>query len=216
MKKKVFITMICSFLVFPLWGQTFSEVDFERLLMNHPMMKNYDPKTGHFRNTPYALHDVKSLKNENASLKNELKALIKNEKNNSKAIITEDIKDEEAFWSKVSDFSDKKLKIENKIDVNDELITSKGDPGYVKLFPIVDKMCNDLLIPMYDKNKVVLNKLPRYYIEKPNFGDCDFKLFWFSKNPEALKKYLQFAPVIAMIFSKSDKAILYQKSGESK
>ena len=41
---------------------TFEEKDFEKLVLNHPMMKNYDNKTGYFNNSSYSLHDVDKLK----------------------------------------------------------------------------------------------------------------------------------------------------------
>ena len=51
-------------------------------------------------------------------------------------------------------------------------------------------MCNDLFVPLYNKDRVVLNKLPRYYIDKSNLKECDFRIFWRNPNAEALEKYL--------------------------
>lgn len=216
MKTRLFIIMICSLAVMPLGGQTFSEVDFERLLMNHPMMKNYDASTGHFNNTPHALLDVKKLKAENKALEKELKELKKKTRTNAKSMAVSEIDDEEAFWGRVTSLEGRIKEAEYKIARNKELISSGGDPGYTKLFPIVDEMCNDLFVPLYNKDRVVLNKLPRYYIDKSNLKECDFRIFWRNPNAEALEKYLSFAPVISMLFPKSDRTILYQKSGENK
>ena len=72
-KKMLLIALLA--LSAPLLGQTFGEADLERLIMNHPMMKNYDAKTGHFRNTPHELRDVSDLKAENASISAEIESI---------------------------------------------------------------------------------------------------------------------------------------------
>ncbi len=218
MKKclKIFTILSLVLLTAPLCAQTFGEVDFERLLMNHPMMRNYDPKTGHFNNTPHELKDVKALKAENASLTAEIEKMTEKKSEKSKSVLDEDIDDEEGFWNSVSSIDKKQAELKYKLEKNEELIQTNGDPGYGKLFPIIDDMCNDIFIPLYDKDKLVLNKLPRYYTPYPEFNGNDMHKFWYKKDPRILEAYLENASIMALIFSKSDKAILYQKSGATK
>jgi hypothetical protein len=97
------------------------------------------------------------------------------------------------------------------------LIDSGGDPGYSKLYPIIDNMCNDIFISLFDKDKVILNKLPRYFSKKPYLEGKDFHFFWFNPNEDTLFFYLQHASFISLIFPSVDKTILFQKpSGDSK
>lgn len=218
MKKCLNFFTLISFVLFtaPLFAQTFGEVDFERLLMNHPMMKNYDSQTGHFKNTPHELRNVADLKAENASMTAEIKDIVKKESEKSSSAINDDIDDEEGFWDSVSNLAKKQADLEYRIRKNNELIETNGDPGYQKLYPIVDDMCNDLFVPLYDKDKVVLNKLPRYFIPLPDFNGKDMHNFWFKKDPRILEGYLENASVLALIFANSDKTVLYQKPGVEK
>ena len=214
-KKLLLFAFLASSL--PLSGQTFGEADLERLIMNHPMMKNYDAKTGHFKNTPHELREVSDLKAENASLTAEVERIKAEEQNNSLDVISNEIEDEEAIWSGISSLSKKKQELENKIQKNTELIESGGDPGYTKLYPIVDNMCNDIFIPLYNKDRAILNKLPRYLSKKPQLEGKDMHSFWFEPNEDVLCSYLQYASFIALIFPSADKTILFQKpSGDNK
>ena len=214
-KIMLLITLLTSSL--PLLGQTFGEADLERLIMKHPMMKNYDAKTGHFKNTPYELRDVSELKAENASMAAEVESIKAKELNNSLNVISADIDDEEAVWSNISSLSKKKQELENKIFKNKNLIENGGDPGYSKLYPIVDNMCNDIFVQLYDKDRIILNKLPRYPSPQPYLEGKDMHYFWFNPNEEILYSYLQQASFISLIFPSVDKTILFQKSfGDNK
>lgn len=215
MKNISIFALIVPFIATQALAQTFKEVDFERLLMKHPIMQNYDAKTGHFKNTPYELKSVEGLRAENASMTAEIQKIesLKNEK--SLAAIKEDIEDEESFWESASKLNDAKNRLKMKIAENEELILSGGKPAFEKLFPITEAMTNDLIINLYDKDKLVLNKLPRYYNFKPDFNGKDFQAFWHSRDPLVLEAYLSKASSLSLIFPNSDKAILYQKVEET-
>ena len=43
---------------------TFEEADFEKLILDQPVMNDYDNQTGHFKNSTYKLYDVEQLKKE--------------------------------------------------------------------------------------------------------------------------------------------------------
>lgn len=214
-KKMLLIALLA--LSAPLFGQTFGEADLERLIMNHPMMKNYDAKTGHFRNTPHELRDVSDLKAENASISAEIESIKIREQNNALNVLFSESEDEEFLWNDISSLSKRKLELENKRLKNNELIGSSGDPGYTKLYPIVDNMCNDIFMHLYDKDRVILNKLPRYLSPKPYLDGKDMHYFWFNPDEKILFSYLQQASFISLIFPSVDKTILYQKtSGDNK
>lgn len=212
MIKKIILVFI--FIGFtPLFAQIFSEVDFERLILNHPMMKNYDPKTGHFKNTPHELRAVSDLKAENASMSLELEEIKKKELKNSSISFSDDDIDEEALWGDISSLTKRKKELENKIRKNEDLIQSGGDPGYEKLYPIIDDICNDIFVPLYNKDKVILNKLPRYAANMLQLEGNDMHNFWFyQNNEEVLQKYLEYSGIIALMFPNMDKTILFQKT----
>lgn len=201
----VFLTAVQGF------AQVFKQVDFERLLMNHPMMKNYDAQTGHFKNTPYELKNLGELKAENASMAAEIEKINGLKAENALAASTEDIEDEERFWKLASDLDTTKNKLSSKIAKNYELILSEGRPGVEELFPIMDDMSNDLILGLYNRDRVVLNKLPRYYDFKPEFDGKDFSAFWYSHDPSILEHYLTKAQTLSLIFPNSDRAVLYEK-----
>ena len=209
-KKLLLVVFLASSL--SLSGQTFGEADLERLIMNHPMLKNYDFKTGYFKNTPYELKDVDELKAENASLTQELEKIVVDQKKNATRAFEESDLDEEVLWSKASSLEEQKNKILSKIDTNDDLINNKGLPGRDKLYPIIDKICNDIFIPLYNKNRIILNKLPRYpFYDVPELGGNDLHSFWYNHEEKVLIAYLKQAYIIGFLFPSSDKTILYQK-----
>ncbi|MBQ2592156.1 MAG: hypothetical protein II567_02595 [Candidatus Riflebacteria bacterium] len=214
-KKLLLVAFLASSL--PLFGQTFGEVDLERLIMNHPMMKNYDVKTGYFKNTPYDFKSVKDLKVENASITSEIERIEFDQSKNAFKIFEDTELDEDILWSDIASLDKKKYLLKYKKSKNDNLIMSEGKPGTEKLYPIVDNMCNDIFVPLYNKNKVILNKLPRYLSKKPDLEGNDFHTFWFNPSEKVLCSYLQYASFIALIFPSADKTILFQKpSGDNK
>ncbi len=195
-------------------AQTFGEADLERLIMNHKMMKNYDRETGHFKNTPHELKNISDLKAENASKAAEILNISLLERENSKTAIFDDIKDEDSFWNSTFTLSRRKKQLEYQIIKNDELISSNGDPGHTKLYPIIDEICNDIFTSLYRKNQIMLNKLPRYPSKKPELNGKDLHNFWYHPNSETLYYYLSQSSIIAQIFPRSDNTIIYQKKGK--
>lgn len=208
-----FIFLLVSIL--PLSAQTFGEADLERLIMNHKMMENYDKKTRHFRNTPYELKNVSELKAENASKAIEIKKIDLQEKEKSNAAIIQDIDDEESFWGDIYNLSQRKKQLEFEINKNIELISSNGDPGYSKLYPIIDKMCNDIFTTLYSKDKIILNKLPRYPSKKPELNGYDLHRFWHHPSPDCLELYLKQASIIGLMFPRYNQTIIYQRIGDN-
>ena len=209
----IFYYLSCSI---PISAQIFGEADLERLIMKHPMMKNYDKKTGHFKNTPHELRNVQDLKNENASLTLELNNIELEEIKRAKGSLEADIQNEDSFWNDVVSDSNRKQLLANKIRDNKELIERNGNPGFSKLYPIIDDMCNDIFVSLYDEKKVILNKLPRYLLNKPDLEGKDFRQFWNKPSSVILENYLKHSYYISQMFPSVDKTILFQKVGEYK
>lgn len=190
---------------------TFEEKDFEKLVLNHPMMKNYDNKTGYFNNSSYSLHDVDKLKAELKELTLKLNNL--KDKNIELASQSADISeepDEDEFWKNISVDSQEIKIIENKIFEITNLLYSNGKPDYNNLFKITSKMAKEVILPLYNKNKIILNKLPKYYFYSPSNITGLNRLFNLN-NDDSLKKYITTASSFASIFPDSDKTILFNK-----
>lgn len=213
MKHLIGLTIISVMVCSAVSAQCFSETDFERMVMNHPMMKNYVKENGHFKNTEYEFRNIQDIRSENASIAEELDFIKSKRLSQSLNILETAEGDEESFWSNISELDTRKNKLERAKMKNENLIGAGGDPGFERLVPITDGITNDLLVPLYDKNMVVVNKLPRFYAPPPDL--CGRALGDFLNKPDSdfLKNYLEKAPVIALMFSKSDKTILYQQKG---
>ena len=212
-RNNIISCMFCISLCFctSSFALTFKEADFEKLILNHPMMKNYDNKTGYFKNSSYVLHDVNELENEVEALSAKLEVLKNKETEmaSHSAAIDEDT-EEENFWGNISAESEQIKELEEKIWEKKNLINSGGDTGYDNLFNILSKMSGDVILPLSDESKIVINKLPKYYF--PNISDRKRinKLFNIN-NSESLKEYIKKASAFGLIFSESDKSILYNK-----
>lgn len=195
----------CSF------SMTFEEADFENLILNHPMMNNYDDKTGHFKNTSYTLYDIENLKKEVIELGLKLEELKKNEiKLASQSVELYEDTDEENFWNSIKDDSQQIKDLENKIFEINSLIYSNGETDYIHLFNIVTKITKEVILSLYNNKKIVLNKLPKYY---PNSNKTtDLKNLFKFTNLDSLKKYINTASSYAAIFPNSDKTILFNKN----
>lgn len=210
--KRLIIICCCIFLFILIdsycFSMTFEEADFEKLILDQPVMNDYDNQTGHFKNSTYKLYDVEQLKKELIELDLKLEELKKNEtKLASQSVEFDEATEEENFWNTLKADSQQIKDIEDKIIEINSLIYSNGETDYSHLFTIVTKMAKDAILPLYDKKKIVFNKLPKYY---PN-TDKTTKLrnkFVFN-NQDSLKEYIKIAPSFASIFPDSDKTILF-------
>ncbi len=214
MKHLIGLTIISAMLVCSaVSAQCFSETDFERMVMNHPMMKNYVKENGHFKNTEYELRNIQEIRSENASITEELDFIKSKRLSQSLSILETADDDEESFWSDISELDTRKIKLERARMKNENLIGAGGDPGFERLVPITDGITNDLLVPLYDKKMVVVNKLPRFYAPPPDLPGKALGDFFNNPDSDFLTNYLEKASIIALMFSKSDKTILFQQKG---
>ena len=213
----LFTTLLMLTLCLTLQGQTFKEVDFQRLLLDHPMMKNYDEETGHLNHTPYALKSVDKLRTEVENLEKEIKALESKQQELNSAFAGKEDVNEEALWDNVNTISNKLLKLKFEVDKKLNQISQNGNPGYVALFPIVNQMLSDILSPLKKEKTIVLNKLPKYLLERPKI-DKNFKSDFLSKTKDvnSIKEYIKSARIFAsrLNFQSSDKIILYDNNKE--
>lgn len=213
MIKRLFLALSALFLPLSLFAQTFSETDFERLIMKHPMMKNYDSKTGHFRNTSHQIRSKDELEAIAASITAELEKL-KDDKAQTVDCIWGEVEDEEDFWGGIASLDARKKELQKKQYENNKLIEQDGVPGTNHLLPIINDMTNDLMIPLYNPNKVLLSKLPRYFC-KPERTENGVRAFITKGNKKVLKEYLSQASAYAGLFPNSNRAVLVKNEGSN-
>lgn len=214
MKKFIFTILFTAYALMAN-AQTFTEVDFERLIMNHPLLKNFEPDTGYFKNTKYYPVPLDVLKNEIASMTEEMNSLEKNIKDKAVSTIDEDIDDEEAFWNNIAD-SDRRIKeIDHQLTDKRNLLIGGGLPGTEELLPLMEGLCNDVFSQIYEKDRIILNNLPKYYSEPPllDFHDSLQNFFYRPENG-ILEAYLSQSALIGLMFPESNKAILFQKEND--
>ena len=208
---KILIILIVLFLnssIF-LFSQTLRQQDFENLINNHPLMKNYDKKTGYFRKTNYDnTADLKQIRLENASITKELENIKSRKEMFEKQLISEG-SNEDDVWSSINNLDKKEEELLKKIEKNNEILVSLGSPDIVKLINITDRITEDSILPLFDKNRIVLNKLPRYVPEMPEINDNDLRRFFYNSDDETLKNYLKFSYAVGLLFNKSDNTIIY-------
>ena len=194
----------------PGFALSFSEIDFEKLVLQHPTMNSYDSESGYFINSPYEHYDVDKLKKEVEELTSKLEALNKKETKLASQTLETDEVDEETFWNNVSKDSKQKNELENKIWEKISIINSGGEPGYDGLFTIVSKMTKDVICPLYKSNSLTINKLPKFYFSDDINKQELNKLFNYNDS-DSLKEYIKRAETFGSIFPNSDKNILYNK-----
>ena len=178
-------------------------------------MKNYDKGTGYFKKTDYDnTANLKQIRLENASITKELED-IKSKKEIFEKQLTSEGSNEDEVWSSINNLDKKEEELLKKLEKNNEIIVSFGNPDIVKLINITDKITEDCILPLFNKKKIVLNKLPRYVPEMPEISDNDLRRFFYSSDVEILKNYLKYSYAIGLLFNKSDNTIIYNTDNSS-
>ena len=206
----IFLAIVTSFYsLSELNAQTFIQSDLDRLINNHPLMKNYDRDTGYFKDTSYDQVDVNRLKEENASLTLELEGIKAKKSSLSQNLIHSDSEDDD-LWNSTSELDKKEKEIHKAIEKNDWMINSDGLPSRIELSQVIDKLTEDTLIPLYKENQIVLNKLPRFNNEAIFNNFKDLRSFYFTKEDNILKNYIAYSYIIGSMFMNTNDLILYQ------
>ena len=211
--KGLFLVFLCV-LAASSFAMSFEEVDFERLVLNHPMMKNYDPQTGYFKNTDYVFHDINQLKQEIQDLATQYSVLNRAKTDlASKSVKIDEEADEESFWSNTSNYSEQQKELAAKILEKNYLVTQAGMPDVKHLFNITSQMASDTILPLYNKDKILINKLPDYPSYKPDINnDFTSRKFIVNNNYNFIKEYLEKAKAFYSIFPNTDRTILYNSN----
>lgn len=218
MKCKKILQML-SFFVFLLClhadGQTFRSVDLERLIQSHPMMKNFDQKTGRFKNTNTQVRPVEEIKKEISQLNSEIndlrisrqELLCKNLAN------TANPKDDQKTWETLNEMEKKSKSLKSTLESLEELLTYNGVPPLSRNLTIARKIISETKQSMkVGEDEIIINKLPRFFQDCPFFSENPLKKA-FAKPGEtySLIEYMNRANTISLLFNEVAEPILFQE-----
>lgn len=199
---------------FVCFSQALKTVDFERLISNHPLMKQFDRETGRFKGTPSEILPLDVLQQRVGSLTSELEAL---EARKAKVVATSMLEasgvDEERVWDEIGSLDRQIAAVKGRLLPEQTLLEQKGVPGLETVFTIATGIVNDVVGAEFAADRLVINKLPRYPSEPPTVGVNDLRRLFYSRDRAVLEKYLTAAPVIGLMFSGSDRPVLYAREG---
>jgi hypothetical protein len=218
MKCKKILLLLSIFLglaVLPGKCQTFSVYNLERLVNNHPLMKNYNPETKRFKDTPSEIKSVEVLEKQIASVSAEiikleaLRAKMLNDSFSSQSF------DENSLWKSIRTISFKENKLKNQLAGFENLLDTDGIPPIETLLEVVRGIAHDVLNEIHQKSsedEICLNKFPRFYQSPPDFRSNPFKKFFvLPDNKELLLEYLRYSKSISLLFPKSVEPILHEE-----
>lgn len=191
-------------------AQTFKQEDFNRLINNLPVMKNYDKETGLFKGTVFGeRYDLELLLKESNALKEELKKL-ESEYENYQNKTLFNSSDLEKSFSEMAELDRKKKKLKDKITYYQDYIMRRGYPSEVKFINVIDNIAEQSIKPLFNENSLVLNKLPKYVKDIPQTKDKDLRHYFYSLDEKILKEYLSNSYSIGLLFKNFDNVVLYQ------
>ncbi|MDD3148970.1 MAG: hypothetical protein PHD82_16875 [Candidatus Riflebacteria bacterium] len=217
-KKILHLLSIFVFLVPPVVvGVEFKQVDFERLLNKHPLMKKFDPETGRFNGTPCEIIPVELIRQRVASLTAMIGLCERKKSDLVVAAMVDGAKvDENAIWAQIGKIDHEISDIRKKLDGEEALLEQKGIPGLETLFSVVTGLTRDLIDSISAADNIVINKLPRFRSKPPQLAGFDLRHFFYQPDPQHLKKYLEQAGLIGLMFSGSDNPIIYRHTAEKR
>lgn len=201
----------------PLFSQTYSSIDFNRLVLKHPMMKNFDPETGRFRNTPSEIIPVARLKLEIENLQKQIKTRESEKKDKLNDILAtfSSKNNEEDAWQKINSFDHSLSEIKAELDEKNRLLSDLGIPGYEKVLAVVRTFFLEIMQNFEKNGDIILNTLPRFPLQrKPDFGRANLRSFFMEKNTDTLREYIKKKSLIGMLFRKVYQPVLFNKAKE--
>ena len=199
------ITIIQFFFNNSIFAQNFIQSDIERLINNHPLMKNFDKKTGHFHNPI----DKKQLETEISSITKELEKTSELLNLSSNHILSLNEENEDETWKNTSTLEEKKKLLEKQLEKSKFYLSQIDEPNRLELVKTVDKLTEEIILPLYEKNKIIFNKFPKSNFGKPQIDEKDLRRFFYSQDKEILNKYLDCSYLIGLMFKQTDNIIIF-------
>jgi hypothetical protein len=194
-----------------LFGQTFEACDLNRLLEKHPLMKQFDKKTNRFKNTKSAIKDINELTQERKSLQSKIKKLeLKKSKLVAASLTTSETNTSgNNLWQKIKKIDEKITEFKNKLPEIKELIDTGGVPPITTVLPIARRIVKETIQELKPgANKIIINKLPRFYLPAPDFKQNLLRKFFYNPHKTSrLTEYLKQINRTSLLFKEVSKPV---------
>lgn len=201
----------------------FKQIDYLRMLQNHPKMADYDHNTGRFNNTKSQQMTIEEIDKRIQSLQDKIqesKDMQSKLANNPNVIF--DINEKDSSWQKIGELDKQIEDYKNLIVQLYELKENSGVPSKTEIFAVIDTMIKDITASYtqgVSSNTIILNKYPLYYrgVEPPLIANFEegYLHFFKSKNEDSLIDYISYSPYIGLYFPITENSVLYLRESES-
>lgn len=190
----------------------YQEADLQRLIRNHPLIKDFQPETGRFKNTPSEIQPVERLIGNKNKLTLAISELEKEKRNKLAEHLVAGNAVEEQLWEKIKEIDSEVEKHQKEIRELDDLIAAKGVPGFETVIKISEQLWNDISVGLPSNEAIILNKLPFQPPDlPPTIENRDLRHFFYSPSPENLQKYINYSIETGFLFQSINKTILYSE-----
>lgn len=211
MCKKILRLLIifAVFLLKPSYGQTFSACDLERLLGQHPMMKDYQEKTGRFANTPSEIVPMERVLAQIASAQAEISLFTsRREELLAGSLEATENPDEMSLWLELTRLADEIKARKARLAELEELQATNGVPPVSRVLPIARKILLDTR-EKFPEADIVVNYLPRFLMPPPKFDGNPLRDFYFEPEKVSfISKYLAQRSRVGLMFQNLSRPIL--------
>ena len=194
-----------------LQAQTFSQRDFERLLKNNKQYADCIGLIGKNQRIDFHNIDLSSINSENASYVAEI-TRIESERDQLSLSLQNNEDEEDVVWEKIASFDARIKFLKERISENEKLADKGYSDKLSEFIERVDLLVADTVFQVYDKSKVIFNKLPRYSFNPAFLKNISLRKFWDTGKTEDIEQYLRHAYSISMMFNKSDKILVYDNN----
>ena len=192
-----------------LYAQALVQEDLNDLINKLPLMNSYDKDNGYFKNTEYDKKvDVETIISDNYLMNQKLEEINKKIDEIDNNILLNNSNDE-SIWKELTKLNDRKKELINKIENNCDFILHNSEPSRLNLVSVIDKIAEDSILPIYSKDKVKFNKLPKIVSEIPMIQDKDLRRYFYSLDKSILDNYLKNAYEISLMFNKANNIVLF-------
>ena len=206
-----FFVVICPISLFAI---EFKTVDFERLLHAHPLMKHFDPATGRFNGTISAIIPIEIMEQRVASLAAQINTLENAKSELARQALNSAGINETIVWSRIGEHDAAIASLQKQLAADRELLDQKGVPALTTLFSQATTLVRDVVSSAAASDSLLINKLPRFRSGRPMPEDNDLRRFFYFKDAPRLEKYLQESGTIGLMFSQTDRPVLFARNGD--
>ena len=222
--KLIFIAFFVLFVfnVNTLHSVSFKEVNYIKAIKSHPLLKQYDPITGRFKNTKSEIISLDELKKDINKLNIEKKELIEKRNalaNDSVLII---LGEDSSVWKDIKQYDERILKINELIKEKQNLISTDGIPHFTVVIPQIESIVKETISSLtanVDDETIVLNSFPMFYCDfkevRFNNKYSGYEAFMKTKEKKYLVNYIKENYNISFLFPLVKRSVLYKKGSKN-